>query len=50
MVVAPVGGVLDEDELVVALVARHVARTGDTVDLDHADDLLLELDGGVQVS
>ena len=29
-----------------AIVAGHVACTGEAVGFDHADDLLLELDGG----
>ena len=47
--VAAVGAVLDQDQLVVALVAGEVAGAGDAFGLDHADDLVLEVDGGVEV-
>ena len=49
VLVAAVDAVLDQDELVVALVAGEVAGAGDALGLDHADDLLLEVDGGVEV-
>ena len=40
---------LPEDQLVVAVVAGEIARAADPIGLDHADDLLLELDGPVEV-
>ena len=49
VVVAAVHGVLDQDQLVVTLVAREVRGAGAPLGLDHADDLALELDRGVEI-
>ena len=49
VVVAAPRGVLDQDQLVVALVAGQVGRAGQALCLDQAEDVALEIDGCVQV-
>jgi hypothetical protein len=49
VVVAAAHRILDQDQLVVAVVAAEVSGARRPLALDHAEDLTLEVDGGVEV-